>query len=659
MILSSGLITIDEAAYARDEDLDSLLKLSLEDLGRVDVTVASNKNKPAILQPGVISIITEEDIKKIGARDLSDILRLVPGFHVEVDTNMLLGIAVRGISGNSGKVLLLIDEIPQNSASGGYIYLGNHYAADQIKKIEIIRGPGSAKYGGNAELAVIKVTTKGAEQNGHSVSASIDFNTKHVNNEQILFQSGKEFELWSYAFSAIAGNGDIGEDTYTGLTGQTIDLHGNSGHTPIYTKLDFTAGNFRNTFNYDHFTIEDRILLGEFGASVSNGGNPFQENYFFSSERFNNRASYQWEAHKDLTVTPSLLYSHQVLNIDSPESGQVDTQIKSDILQTNIEALYNWTDSTNILVGLDYATYQDELTSSDVFNPLTYYGNGTNHVTHVNHASYFQYETATEICNITLGGRYESHDYVGDQFVPRVAFNKRGDNWHAKLMYNEAFRIAQPNVIANAQRAGQPIEAETTRDIEAEIGYQISANSHIQGNLFWLEVEDFIAYDPTVFSFVNSGEIQTWGGELILQHLFSWGKMDATYSYYHLADTDIGVIEVDQTNSASLGLPNHKFSITSTYNVNDDTTINMNGTILGPRYVCKNDPTLFCGQTKKLDVEADLDLYLHHTKDNFDIGIGINNILNTSVYYAQPYKGGLAPIPGLGRSAQIKISYKF
>ena len=41
------------------------------------------------------------------------------------------------------------------------------------------------------------------------------------------------------------------------------------------------------------------------------------------------------------------------------------------------------------------------------------------------------------------------------------------------------------------------------------------------------------------------------------------------------------------------------------------------------------------------------------------LGIGASNLLGTDIYYAQPYDGGLAPVPGQGRCLVLSMAARF
>jgi len=59
--------------------------------------------------PAVVTVVSGEDIRTSGARDLIDILYLVPGYFMGLDTEGVVGPGFRGLWGHEGKILLMID----------------------------------------------------------------------------------------------------------------------------------------------------------------------------------------------------------------------------------------------------------------------------------------------------------------------------------------------------------------------------------------------------------------------------------------------------------------------------------------------------------------------------------------------------------------------
>jgi outer membrane receptor for ferrienterochelin and colicins len=166
------LVQVYYSGYAQQEQIstDSLYSLSLEELMNIDITVASKKSEKLSDAPGVISVLTREDIDRFGGISLRDILERVPSLSPAsgfwTDRN---AIASRGdmVKFNSSHVLILIDGRPTREiVEGGIVsdMLGA-FPVNIIERIEVIRGPGSVLYGSNAMSAVINIVTKEVDRN--------------------------------------------------------------------------------------------------------------------------------------------------------------------------------------------------------------------------------------------------------------------------------------------------------------------------------------------------------------------------------------------------------------------------------------------------------------------------------------------------------------
>jgi len=128
-----------------------------------------------------VSVITREEIAASGARWLIDVLQFAPGVNVVRGgpAGSLAQVFVRG--SNTSHTLFLIDGVKVNSpTSGAYDISGIQLAADQIDRIEVVRGPQSSLYGSQAIGGVINVITGrgsgagtwGVEADGGSYSTS-------------------------------------------------------------------------------------------------------------------------------------------------------------------------------------------------------------------------------------------------------------------------------------------------------------------------------------------------------------------------------------------------------------------------------------------------------------------------------------------------------
>jgi iron complex outermembrane receptor protein len=140
------------------------------------VISAVKREQPITQSPSSISIITAEDIRQSGATNIADLLRRVPGLDVMRITPSDAQISARGFNeSNNNDVLLLIDGRSAYVDFFGIITWDDlPIVLEEIDRIEIIRGPGSALYGANAFSGVINIITKTPEKaRGTTLSATV------------------------------------------------------------------------------------------------------------------------------------------------------------------------------------------------------------------------------------------------------------------------------------------------------------------------------------------------------------------------------------------------------------------------------------------------------------------------------------------------------
>src|SRR5579863_6904799 len=152
--------TSAQAPAARD-----LTQFSLEDLMNVQVTSVSKKEQKLAKTGAAIFVITQEDIRRSGATNIPDLLRMVPGVDVaRVDHNNW-AVSIRGFNDvYANKVLVLIDgRSVYHPAFSGVLWFAQDVPLEDIERIEVIRGPGGTVWGANAMNGVINIITKSAK----------------------------------------------------------------------------------------------------------------------------------------------------------------------------------------------------------------------------------------------------------------------------------------------------------------------------------------------------------------------------------------------------------------------------------------------------------------------------------------------------------------
>jgi outer membrane receptor for ferrienterochelin and colicins len=218
---------------------------------------ASKQDQPVTDAPSSVTIITADDILTFGWRTLADVLKNVRGFHVTNDRNYSY-IGARGFgrpSDYNNRVLVLVDGHRFNDNVYDAASIGDDFSlgVDLIDRIEIIRGPGSALYGGSAFFGVINVITR---RGGAVAPVELDV------------EAGT---LGTYGGRATTGWTRPGIDALFSVTGTTSD-----GVSALYyPEYDTDATNHGRSFDLDGswatsifgtVTMKDVTIQGLFGA---------------------------------------------------------------------------------------------------------------------------------------------------------------------------------------------------------------------------------------------------------------------------------------------------------------------------------------------------------------------------------------------------------
>ncbi|HRX32236.1 MAG TPA: TonB-dependent receptor [Tenuifilaceae bacterium] len=135
-------------------------------IDEIVVTATRTENKISQI-PGRIDIISPEKLQLTVGQTVDEYLSLLPGVQVSRSFGSFShksSVTMRGLSGNEqARTLVLIDGIPVNKADGGSVNWNLISTAD-VEKVEVVKGPSSAIYGGNAMGGVINVITRSPQK---------------------------------------------------------------------------------------------------------------------------------------------------------------------------------------------------------------------------------------------------------------------------------------------------------------------------------------------------------------------------------------------------------------------------------------------------------------------------------------------------------------
>jgi len=131
------------------------------------VVVSATKNMQTVSDaPAAVTVIDEEMIRLSGATTIPELLRLAPGVDVFEANKSQQNVSIRGFNTPFANTLLVMVDGRSiyDDFYGGVLWNLNPLLLSRIKRIEIVRGPGSALYGANAFAGVINIIMKTPEE---------------------------------------------------------------------------------------------------------------------------------------------------------------------------------------------------------------------------------------------------------------------------------------------------------------------------------------------------------------------------------------------------------------------------------------------------------------------------------------------------------------
>ncbi|OHB86511.1 MAG: hypothetical protein A3D13_04440 [Planctomycetes bacterium RIFCSPHIGHO2_02_FULL_40_12] len=664
-------------SFAQDE------KTGLEDMFAIFteeqiVVSALKRPKTVSKSPAIMSVITAKQIKQMGFRTLTEVLDTVPGFDISLSETGEREIAVRGIlDTNSQKVKVLIDGHSINDVwSGGISWNYDDLVVENIKRIEIIRGPGSALYGQNAFLTVINVITKDTDDiDGFQLTTSGgDFDTQNYN---MLF--GKEYGDLAvsgfFDFFDTEGHSEKVEQdvlfpaAFSKSPGRS---HNRKEKTDLNLKLSYN--NLEISGKYTKKRRKDYI-----GVGYALGDDSIIRSAYMFTE-----LTYKFALGEKLDIIPRVYYDQFNYDpfLEQRPDGFVDRfgRIYPDGIQGQVrhkqrtvgfenQFNYNLFKGNELTFGFQYEwIHQGDIKSSEfTFNPITFAPLAvpqdfskdlpfTRKATRQILAFYLQDEwNITKDVDLTVGVRHDQFPRFGGTTNPRFGLIWRFiEDAHLKLLFATAFRA--PNfqelyLTNNGTRAGDPnLDPEKINTFELGLGYNFT--KHIRGNInyFFNRIRDRIILDTTQTpdKFANSGGARVLGVEAEL-------KADYGNDNYAFANYTFQKAEETRNRNRLPDVPVHKANLGVNVGFWKYANANVNTFISGPRP--RED-----GDTRRdMPSYALVNLTLIGRKfmDNFEIRGSVFNLFNKGYDDPAPVDTVPTDFPQPGRSFNVELRYQY
>jgi outer membrane cobalamin receptor len=286
-----------------------------------------------------------------------------------------------------------------------------------------------------------------------------------------------------------------------------------------------------------------------------------------------------------------------------------------------------------------------------------------------NYAGFAQGLYKHRLFNVTAGFRYEHNSKAGGAFVPRLAFTKKIENFHFKILYSEAFRtpsIENINLAPhNPNNPNGKVTPEKSRVGELEFGYQFTPDMLLSLNAFSINTRKVIIYRYDgvldIDWYENFKKTGSKGVELIYSVQQKRWNARLTYTYTASQKTDSSTYYVPQTKTSYMGFPKHKVVLVSSIDLTKKLSLNPTLVASGNRYAYTKLDADGNPVSNKLPGYVLLNIFFNYSNlvPGLNAGLGVYDLLNERPGIPQPYNGGYLPIPCRSREFVVKLSYQF
>ncbi len=559
-----GILCGASPARAEDEGLDALLDEHV-------VTGASKADELAKVAPATTSVITAEDMHRFGIRSIAEAIDFLGMGLVTQNPLHSVEVGGRGVlltSDFGNHVLLVVDGHVFNEPWSGTAYFeqGAGIPIELIDHIELVLGPGSVLYGGNAMIGVINVVTKrGAGYRGlHLVAAggvspaqgrdgtftsfapsdlggnyrlgagighALPFlgpNAEINAGAEVYAQNGPSFEWGPQVVTNADGSPrTFGPRTPEGLWGGRINDQYSTLVPSLYSRLQIgdLAVMFRTAL------YERRTPVQGFDQQNTDFDEPrsWERDRFISvdvqyKKRVSQKLSLSFRGYGD-----AYDYYQQTYNTDSTVCAvetvgpcQFTGKGHSRWLGSEVQGSFDWTgeDRYSTLIGLNgiVRNVGGETDSVEANTGQLLDATGKNSVTEVVKAAYAQQRLSpTTFLHFNVGARYDADPRGGARLSPRAAVAL--DVWNGgvlKAIYAEAFRpptffealYSSPDQIPNPS-----IKSEYVRGGEATFEQRFGRNKLLFG-VFRTQWSDMLSIETLasgVSQYQNVSKIENYG----------------------------------------------------------------------------------------------------------------------------------------------------
>lgn len=489
--------------------------------------------------PGSVSILTEKDIQASGAIQLTDLIRGLPGVSLSQSGSPggLTEVRVRGSETNH--LLVLIDGVVANDVGQGSLIDLAHLTSANVQRIELIRGPQSARWGSGAIGGVLSITTKAGSsaKKGATVSLSVGAGTQDTYQGGVNATSHSDnLQISAYA-NFIRTDGDN-----IARTGAEDDGYDNA-----------TAGinAFYSASKAHRFSVNVRAVdyKNEYdGTDFVTTGLPADADNVTDGKQFSTKLAWEY-APVNSTYRSTLSSQFRQDKNDNRTSGNDAGGTTGERIELNWTNFYTF-DNWQVAGGVEYLQRLFEQRGPVDFGD-------PNQKQHDNTQSAFAELTGelTSSLVATISARFDNNSEFDNATSYRTGLNWQLTDIYAVFgsigkavktpTFTERFGYYPATFIGNPD-----LEPETSEEWEVGIKanwrqfngqvsvYGADLESEINGFVFVPELGNFSAANV-------DGESARDGVDVSLEWLGDFGKLSANYSYLDASQTDAGTTTIE------------------------------------------------------------------------------------------------------------------
>ena len=648
---ASGSSAVDET-----QELEQLLGLLQE-----QTSLATKSRLNADYVPGMMTVLHGHELSNKGVRTVWEALSLVPGVDLSIEETGRKQVVIRGIGRTyaSGNSKILLNGTSMNSSNLAHANPVMNIPVEQVERIEVIRGPGSAIHGEFALAGVINVITRKGE---NSVFVMAGENSSR--GAGILLTYDDKTSPLSVDLS-LAGWQTDGPDVITGEDELYIEDGGvNSAFSNApgptnetaedktavlslnYDKFSFTAQWLKDGYG-DHFGRNQFLPADEKRIVTKNESRTLEIRQLFDMDaRWSSEIYAGWqdvEQNKDdLFAGPSQISSPSI-------NGFVDIFYRE--RRSNAGFDLKWTDNKvhNILFGFEYVdiNVDHELNEYKELGVTLFDWNfiEPDKRRRIISTTFQEEYRPIDEFTITFGLRHDNYNDIDSELSPRLATVWRMNQSNIfKAQYARAFR---PPTFFEIAAAITEVEGSSINSFE--LGYIYKNNNSEYGvTLFNSKIDQFIIFvDQQGFRNTESASMQGVEFELT-QQISKKLNIDTNISYLDSEDNNTGQPLPGSTDwIANLGI---------NYQPVARTNLTLQYHYTGESYRESTDTR------DKLAAYSTTDFTLSLTElsgQNISFRTGVKNLFDQDVKYPAPMLTYIDDHPRAGRQWWLQIEYGF